>query len=285
MAAALDEAYAQAEATVREADRDRWLAGLLLPENRRRHVYALQAFSAEIARVRDVVRDPMPGEIRMQWWVDAIEGEARGDVAGNPLAAALIDTIHRFSLPRRSFVNLVEARRFDLYDDAMPSLGDLEGYAGETASALFQTAALVLCDGEDPHSADAAGHAGVAYAITGLLRALPIHARRNQVFVPADVLARHGATPDDVRGRSDTPALRGALAEMREHARHHLGRALRALPGVAPRARAAFAGLALVEPYLQVLEKAAPFEAPVDIAAWRKPVLLWWWLRRRAGGP
>jgi phytoene synthase len=282
MAADLDAAYAEAEAAVREADRDRWLAGLFLPEDRRRHVYALSAFSTEIARVRDVVREPMPGEIRMQWWVDAIEGEARGDVQGHPIAAALIDTVRRFSLPRQALVNLVEARRFDLYDDPMPSLADFEGYAGETASVLFQAAAMVLCDGEDPSAADVSGHAGVAYAIAGLLRALPIHARRGQVYVPADVLSRHGLSADDLRNLQDTPAMRGALSEMREHARHHLSRAMRGLPGIDPRARRAFVGLSLVEPYLKALERQAPFVGVADVAGWRKPALLWLWARRHA---
>ncbi len=40
-------------------------------------------------------------------------------------------------------------------------------------SALIQCGAMILVDGRDPGSADAAGHAGVAQAITGLLRALP----------------------------------------------------------------------------------------------------------------
>lgn len=277
-----DAAYAAAEASVKSADRDRWLADLFLPTDARPHVFALHAFSLEIARVRDVVREAMPGEIRLQWWVDALEGTGHGAVESHPIAAALIDTVDRFRLPRRSLANLVEARRFDLYDDAMPTLGDLEGYAGETASVLFLHAATILCAGEDAGAADAAGHAGVAYAITGLMRALPLHARRNQVFLPEDVLHRHGASAGDVRAMRDGPALRGALGEMREHARHHLARATAALESVDPRARPAFVGLGLVEPWLKALERAAPFGAPADVAGWLKPVALWRFSRRIA---
>lgn len=279
-AARLDAAYAAAEEAVRSADRDRWLACLVIPAEARRHVLAVHAFSLEIARVREVVREVMPGEIRLQWWADLLAGSARGDADAHPIAAALLDTIRRFRLSSRSFQNLIEARRFDLYDDAMPTLSDLEGYAGETASVLFLHAATILCGGADPRAADAAGHAGVAYAITGILRALPITARRNQVFVPADVLARHGASPDDVRALRDGLPLRAALAEMREHARHHVQRATAAMATMEPAARPAFAGLGFVEPYLRKLEKAAPFEAIVDLPAWRKPVALWMWSRR-----
>lgn len=279
---ALDLAYAQCESQLRDRDRDRWLASLFAPDHARRHVQALAAFSLEVARVREVVHEPMPGEIRLQWWADALAGVAHGEVSGHPVAAALFDTIERFGLPRPPLVALVEARRFDLYDDAPPTLTDVEGYAGETVSALLQAQAMVLCGGADPRAADASGHAGVAQAITGLLRAMPIWARRGQCFWPEDVLRRHGANADMIRSRMVEPPVLGALAEMAEHARHHLDRATTALEAVDPRARPAYVGLALVEPQLRAVEAARdPFADVTDIAGWRKPLALWMWSRRR----
>ncbi|WP_181704077.1 phytoene/squalene synthase family protein [Chthonobacter albigriseus] len=277
---AIDDAYRRAEALVRDTDRDRWLASLFIPADKRRHVLALVAFSGEVARIRDVIREPMPGEIRLQWWRDVLTGDARGDVQGHPVAAALLDTIRRFLLPKKPLVDLIDARTFDLYDDPMPSLLDLEGYAGETVSALFQAAAMILCEGEDPRAADASGHAGVAWAMTGLMRALPIHARRGQVFIPEDILKRHGASPAMIRDagagsdKADQP-VRAALAEMREHTRHHRDRALRAVVTADPRARPAYVALGLVEPYLKSLERTPPFGAIADIPGFLKPWHLW----------
>src|SRR5918998_4779414 len=181
-------ASAYCESLVRDGDPDRFFAGLFAPADRRLHLFALYAFSLEVARVRDAVSDPVLGDIRLQWWRDALQGEARGDVRANPVAAALDDTIVQFRLPRQSLVDLIDARIFDLYEDPMPSLNDLEGYCGETSSSLIQLSSLILSDGTNPGTADAAGHAGVAYAIAGLLRAFPIHARQGQVYVPADIL-------------------------------------------------------------------------------------------------
>lgn len=279
-ASRLDEAYRYCEALVRDHDRDRWLADGLLAEHMRRHAFAVHAFSYEAARIRETIHEAMPGEIRLQWWVDAIEGEARGDVAAHPVAAALIDTIRRFSLRRSGFVNLLEARHFDLYDDAMPTLNDLEGYAGETASVLFLEIAQILCDGADPGVADAAGHAGVAYALTGLMRALPIHARRNQVYLPADLLKAAAIEPDDIRQGRKAEQLVGVLADLREHAAGHLDKALSALAGADPRAKLAFLPLALVRPYLKALAKTPPYGPVAEIGSWRKPLLLWRFGRR-----
>lgn len=273
-------AYRHCEDLVRETDRDRWLASLFLPQAARPHVLALLAFSGEIARVRETVRDPMPGEIRLQWWRDVLAGAAHGDVAGHPVAAALVDTITRFGLPTAPLLGLIDARTFDLYDDPMPTLNDLEGYAGETVSALIQATCLVLCDGRDPRSADAAGHAGVAWAMTGLMRALPIQARRGQCFLPEDVLARHLASAENVRDTEATDGVRAALAELREHAGFHRDRALAALDRADRACRPAFVNLGLVPAYLKALAKAEPFESPATIAPWRKPLLLWWQARR-----
>lgn len=279
-AARLDASYAHCAELLRQHDHDRWLADLFLPQSHRRHAHALHAFSYEVARVRESARETLPGEVRLQWWIDAIEGEARGNVEGHPVASALIDTIHRFSLHRSGFVALIEARRFDLYDDAMPTLADLEGYAGETASVLFQELVLILDAKVGSSAAEASGHAGVAYALAGLMRALPITARRNQVYLPADLLHRHGLAPDDVRQLRDGEALRAALQELRQIAARHLDEAVAAVDLLPEILRPAYVSLGLVRPYLRRLGKSEPFGQPASIAAWLKPYHLWRFARR-----
>jgi phytoene synthase len=281
MGAAADPAlaghYSHCDEAIRAGDRDRWLANLLAPADKSPHLAALYAFNLEIARVREIVSEPMPGEMRLQFWRDAILGEAGGDAEGHPVAAALLDTIRRFSLPRKAFTDLIEARRFDLYDDPMPSEADLEGYCGETASALFRLASLVLAAGADPGGADAAGHAGVAFAMVGLMRALPWHVARGQVFIPADLLARHGITRDDLLAGRISEKIAAALAEMRAIARRHLVAAQAAMAEVEPRAHAAFLPLALCPAYLSQMQRRAydPFTALIDLPQWRKQWILW----------
>ena len=121
-------AYTHARETVRELDRDRYYSALFAPEDRQPHLFALYAFNAEVARIRDVASDPLPGEVRLQWWRDLLNGNARGDAQSNPVSAALLHTIELNHLPRESFLNLIEARTLDLYDDPVPTWLDLEGY-------------------------------------------------------------------------------------------------------------------------------------------------------------
>ena len=161
-----------------------------------------------------------------------------------------------------------------MYDDPAPDMGFLEAYCGETCSSLFRLAGLIL--GAVP-DADAAGHAGCAYAMTGLLRALPWHVVNRQCYLPLDLLARHGLTAQNLFARETGPAMRAALAEMRAVARDHLakaGKAVAALPGAS---REPFRLLALPPLYLGEMEKPDrdPFRPLPEVAPWRRQWALW----------
>ncbi len=261
----------------RDTDRDRYLAGLFAPQDARGDLFALYAFSSEIARVRELVSDPLPGEVRLQWWRDLLNGAAHGEAQRHPVAAAFLPVIESCKLPLSSLLNLIDARVFDLYDDPMPSLNDLEGYAGETSSAVFQLGAIILSGGQDPKTAEIAGYAGVAYALTGLMRALPWHASRGQLYLPSDVLDRHGVDRASIFRGENTKELQGALAELREHVRHHLSRT-RKLTDTIPRAcLPAFLPVCLLEPYLAEMEKPGfdPLRSSVELSQLRRQWRLW----------
>lgn len=264
--------YDRAAEVVRARDRDRYIADLFAPQAARRHLHALHAFNAEIARIRDVVSDPTLGEIRLQWWQDAI---VHGNASGHPVAAALDATITRFSLPRQAFERMIEARIFDLYDDPMPTLNDLEGYAGDTSSSLVQLAAIVLAGGDDPGSAAAAGHAGVAYALTGIMRALPRNAS-GQTFLPEAMLNSRDVDLSALRDRRTTPELLSLLTDLRTIARQHLAETERELAELDPVVKPAFLPLALVGPYLDRMDRPdyQPF-AGIELPPWRRQWIMW----------
>lgn len=260
--------------TVREADRDRYLAALYAPEDKREALLALYAFNAEIASVRDRIREPLPGEIRLQWWRDLIDGGDAEQASGSPLAEALLATIRDHRLPRIAFDNYIEARLFDLYDDPMPGRTELEGYCGETASALLQLSALVLDPGEAAGCAELAGHAGCAQAITGLMRLLPLHVSRGQCYIPADILAAVGSSAEGFLQEPEAQSSRMALAAMRSLAHEHLSAFEREARRMPQTLRPAFLPLALTGAYLDRLDRAngiAP-AARTELSALRKHV-------------
>jgi len=277
----MQDAYAYCEALVREADKDRFLASLFAPANRRPHLFALYGFNVEIARVGQVAHEPLAGEIRLQWWSDVLAGGGRGEIEAHPVASALRASMARYGLPAQRLQTTIAARRFDLYDEPMAALVDLEGYADDASSNLIALAAKILNGAGKPDIDALSHHAGLAHAIAGLLKAFPFHAARGQLFVPLELLERHGVDREDVRAGRATPQLRSALADLRESARRHLRQAQELAETVSPSVMPALLPVALAGPTLARMERRDydPF-APIEIAPWRRQWLIWRAARR-----
>lgn len=261
-------------ATLRDTDRDRYLACLLSPADRRNSLAALYAFNAEIARIRDSVREALPGEVRMQWWRDLLEGNAHGDSLSHPVAAALLTVIEQYRLPRPVLANMIEARIFDLYDDLFEDRNALEGYAGETASALIQLASLVLSAEDASASAEAAGHAGVAQAMAGILLLMPLHRRRGQVYIPADMLSAAGLDRETFLEGDDRQRIGIAIELFAAHALDHLEKARRAK--ISRAVFAAYLPVALSGPVIVAARKAGVgvFDGELQLSQLRRQWLL-----------
>jgi 15-cis-phytoene synthase len=267
----MQDAFAYCAELVRTADRDRFLASLFAPAEHRSALHALYAFNVEVTRVREAAREPLPGEIRLQWWTDVLSGDRSGEASANPVAAALLATIAQHRLAAAPLRDLIEAHRFDLYDEPMADMAALETYATTTSSALFAMATQIL---GGTAAEEFAAPAGIAETVTHLLQLLPIHAARNQFYVPLEVLDRHQVDLQQVLAGQSTPQLKDALAELHALARRQLaafGALLPELPGaVLP----AVLPLALVRPSLDRLERGDPF-APDALSPLRRQWLIW----------
>jgi 15-cis-phytoene synthase len=245
----------------KQGDADRYVAALFTPLSARAHLLALIAFNVELARIGEQVSEPALGEIRLQWWRETLDraargsarGEAtRGAATGNPVADAIGTLLQAYPHLRTTLERLVDARRFDVALKIMPDWPALQAYVDDTAGAMFVAAAGLLADGADGVET-AARAGGLAYGLTGLMRAMPVHAARGRLDLPADALGRHGTTPEQVLAGEMTPGLADLLAELRRQARDKLGEASRHVQDLDPMARTAFLPLSLVEPYLSAL--------------------------------
>jgi 15-cis-phytoene synthase len=266
----MQDVFAYCAELVRETNRDRYLASLFAPEQHRGALHALYAFDSEIARVRDLAREAMPGEIRLQWWREVLGGERGGEAAANPVAAALLATIDRNRVPVGDLIALIEAHHFDLYDDPMATIAELEDYLVKTSSAVIACAAGIL--GAD--AAVAARPAGIALGLLGTLRSFPLLAARRQLYVPAEILERHDADANEIFAGDSSAALDAVLSELRRRERDALGAAQPALNTLPRETLPSFLPVAVVRCSLDLLEKCDAF-APADLPPWRRQWLIW----------
>jgi phytoene synthase len=240
------DAAAFCAALVREHDFSRYAATLFVGPELRRALLSLYAFNVEIVRVRDQVTQPLPGEVRLQWWRDALSGQAHGGVEGNPVAAELLLTVRHFNLPIDRLIRLIDEHTFDLYNDPMPTGAALDGYLSDTQAALVAVAAEIVAS-PSPEIDHLARHAGLALGMTHIVASLPRDAARRQLFVPLDLLERHGSGLEEVFAGKPTPAIGKALDELLAEAGRHLETALELLAEAPPAVRPILLPLALVQ--------------------------------------
>jgi phytoene synthase len=301
-------------ALVRQHDRDRYQTALFAPAARRESLFALYAFNYEVARVRESVTTPMLGQIRLQWWREVIDAAYAGAPARRHVVAAPLTAMIRDLSPSRAlFDRLIDAREQDLADEPPATMALLEDYVQATSATLSSLALQILGDlsSDDPHPnppplaggeaivasrrpnpppqagegrvrvgpeceglSAVAHHVGVAYALAGLLRALPFHARAGRCYIPQDLAVRVGLDRQDYARLRPDPGLRQAVAALADCAAEHL-RLARAQRAPVPRAALpALLPAIVAERALARLRRAAwnPFDPSV---AMPDPLLTW----------
>ncbi|VIO74494.1 All-trans-phytoene synthase [Bradyrhizobium ivorense] len=240
---------------VKTHDFVRYASTLFVPGPERRALLSIYAFNVEISRVHEQVSQPLPGEIRLQWWTDMLAGSGHGGVEGNPVAAELLHTIRNHRLPVSALSRLVEDHQFDLYNDPMPSLAALEGYLDATASALFSLAARVIVRPSEAIE-HVARHAGLAQGMTQVITRLARDAARQQLFLPQQFLQQHGSSKEEVFAGRLTPNIRAAVDQLAGEAQTHLATALALLADVPREVRPVFLPLAHVRRELKLMARA-----------------------------
>ena len=242
----------------RAGEPERYLAALLAPAQAREALLAIAAFAAELRRIPAAVSDPMIGEIRLQWWRDAL---ATATASGHPVADAVVAAIDRHRLPPALFLAAIEARSFDIYPDPMPDEAAFDGYLGKTEGVLFELAYRALADvAPGPETIAALSAAGRAYGMTRLVADLPHWLVRGRMPLPAARIAE--ATASDVR-----PSITWLLA-MCSDIQAARTAALRHMVNLSRVERVAVLPLAVVGAYIRsiIATSRDPLREPAEIA-------------------
>lgn len=239
-------------ADLRAADPDRWLLTLFATPDRRQDLVTLACFNLELARNADQVSQPMLGEIRLQWWRDAVAGIEAGTPRETPVILALAELLARAPGLSRFLARMIDARGIELYPEPPADLAALERYLADSSGAL-NGAWVALCGAADAGAVAMAERLGIAFGLVGVIRSVERHARAGRVLLPADHLARAGLGADDLRQRDVAGALRAPLAALADRADELLSAPV---PKSGPELRPVTLGAALTRLYLRRLRQA-----------------------------
>ena len=191
--------------SARQADYDRYLIALFAPPDKREVLFALIAFNHELARIRESVTEPMLGQIRLQWWREAVT-EA---FAGRPRRHEVLEALAaaRSALSEAKLEEMLEGRELEFESEPPATLECFRDYAASTSGALTEAMAIALAGDDDGTSLAVARAVGTAYGMTGLLRSVPFHARRGRVLLPTHILEASGTSAAAIKELHDEPGL------------------------------------------------------------------------------
>ncbi len=223
---------------VRRFDRGRFLTAQFAPAERREDLLTLYAFNVELAKVREVVREPLIGRMRLQWWRDALDAMAAGSPRLHAVAQPLAELWRRRGLERALLERLVDARETDLEDAPPATLAELEAYADQSSATVIELA-LAILDAASPAALRAARPIGTAYALAGLLLAQPFRASHGRVDLPRDLLDLARLHPAALADPKSGPAAKPVVRAVAARAAEHLAEGRRLARGLPPTARPA----------------------------------------------
>lgn len=275
--------YSYCAGQVRRFDPDRYLTTLFAPQDRREGLHALYAFNLEIARIPEVVTEPLIGAIRLQWWRETIADVYAGTPQRHAVVESLAKAVTECGLTRSYFDRLLEARSFDQDRHQPANLAELKTYAEATSVSLVHLALEILGVAASAAVDQAASGVGLSWALVGLLRAVPFHGRAGRLYLPADLLEANRVAARDIQLGKASDRLAGVAQTLAGEARAALGRA-RAVKAAIPRhALPALLLGALADSHLRVLERAGHnlFDPRVQRPALFHEAGLW--LRARKG--
>ena len=241
-------------------------------------MHAIYAFCREVDDVADEPGEPAAKRCALAAWREEI---ARL-YAGRPerlTTRALLKPVHRFHLPREEFLAVIDGVEIDTaLTVRMPRLDDLLSYCRKVAGAagMLSIHAIGVPRRPGPQIAEALGN---ALQLTNILRDIDEDAGRHRLYVPLEVLERHGVAAGSLPTMFVHPGFAGACGELAGLARGYYAEADRLLAEIGWRKmRPAALMMAVYRETLDRLERRGfgRVEGPIRIGRARR---LWLALR------
>lgn len=231
----------------RRHGRTYYLATMLLPAWKRRHVHALYGFTRYADEIVDrhdgpVGATPADRAAQLTAWGDEFLAGLRGEPVDDPLLPAVLHTIRVFDLDLDDFAKFLDSMAMDLTVREYETYDDLLAYM-EGSAAVIGTMMLPILETGSPAAArEPARQLGFAFQLTNFIRDVAEDLALGRLYLPLADLDAFGVTRADLQaaaaGRPPTAAIRDLIAYECERAREHYALAEPGIDLLAPGSRA-----------------------------------------------
>ncbi|KAI0816492.1 Squalene/phytoene synthase [Xylaria sp. FL0064] len=244
----VDKARQYCIAQLRQSDNDAFLIRNFIPQSRRDAYDAFRALNLELVRLPELVSNSTIGQLRMQFWRDAV----RNTFAGRPPKEPIMILLHRVlsrlaetdpesnpSSIKFWLLRIINTREKHMDNRPFPTLSALEEYAENTYSTLMYST-LAALSVQSMHTDHLASHIGKACGIAAMCRGIPVLAaptpsvkspsganvaasRDPVLLLPLDIMAETGLREEDVyRHGPEAEGFQDTVFKVATRANDHL---------------------------------------------------------------
>lgn len=240
---------------VKAHDYDRFLVTLFAPSVAREHLFALFSFNHEVAKIREAVSEPMLGEIRLQWWREAIEGIYEGEPRNHEVVLPLSEAIHRHNLSKELFLDIIDARAADIYDENPKTLADFETYLGQTSGNLMRLAAEIIGE-QDQQVLSLAYDMGQVWGLIGTIRSIRYHISLSKLSLPQELMDQHALSKRDIFSLNENNNIKSLIRDLCNSAQIYLNQISASKSIISKQTMPLFLLSSLSRSYLNMIKKA-----------------------------
>jgi phytoene synthase len=178
-------------AQVRAASTSFYWAMRLLPRDRREAIFAVYAFCRAVDDIADDEPDPAKRAAGLAEWRREIDALYAGEPR-HPVTRALLPGRTAFGLRRADFLAVIDGMEMDADGPIVaPDLATLDLYCDRVASAVGRLCVCIFGDAS-PQGMAVAEHLGRALQLTNIARDVDEDAGNGRVYLPRELLDRHG---------------------------------------------------------------------------------------------
>ena len=218
------DATQQIAAQVKASGTSFYAAMRLLPPARRDAMFAIYAFCREVDDIADEEAPQAEKQQRLAEWRAEIDRLYAGNPTGT-ISQALLAPMRDFHLRREDFLAVIDGMEMDATDTIQaPDMATLDLYCDRVASAVGRLS--VRAFGATEAVADeVAYHLGRALQLTNILRDVEEDAGRGRLYLPRDLLAKHGIESADLAVIRRHPNLPRVCRDLAARAKDHFAKA------------------------------------------------------------
>src|SRR5690349_15030077 len=200
----------------------RWLAthhyenfhvvSFLLPKKLHQDFYNVYSYCRWADDLGDEIGDSAESLRLLAWWREQLHAMYAGEAA-HPVFVALRGTVERHAIPREPFDDLIRAFEQDQTTTRYATWQDLFGYCRNSANPVGRLV-LYLCGYSDARRQSLSDATCTALQLANFWQDVTVDLEKDRVYIPLEVMERHGYTVDDLFARRFTPGFRETMREI-----------------------------------------------------------------------